>query len=381
MKANAAFQDLTAPSRALTDEERLDWLRLFRTENIGPITFHRLIERFGTIQKAIERAPELAKRGGRNAPFKIASREDAEKEMDALQMAGGFMVASCEADYPQLLRACEDAPPVISVKGQRTLLNGKHRLAMVGARNASINGRQFAERLARDCGQADMIIVSGLARGIDTAAHRGALPTGTIAVVAGGIDVIYPEENIGLYEEITEKGAVIAESPFGTAPTNRHFPKRNRIISGLSEGVLVVEAAERSGSLITAKCALEQGREILAVPGSPLDPRARGNNHLLRQGAALVENVQDILGALNRHPIEMAEPFAPFQAKAESVDERDVETAREKILSALGPVPVRLDDLIRDVDMPVSTVLAALLELELAGKTTRQPGQLVALLA
>ncbi|MBY0429135.1 MAG: DNA-processing protein DprA [Alphaproteobacteria bacterium] len=364
----------------MNDNERIDWLRLIRSENIGPITFYKLMERFGSAESAIRNAPDLAKRAGGKKPLVIAPRETAEKEIAALSKIGGFMLAACEPDYPNYLRAIEDAPPIISIKGQRSALNGKRMMAMVGSRNASLNGRQFAERIARDCGQADMMVVSGLARGIDTAAHQGALKTGTIAVVAGGIDVIYPEENDKLYHAICEKGAIIAESQFGVPPTNRHFPKRNRIISGVSEGVLIIEAVEQSGSLITARMALEQGREVMAVPGSPLDPRSKGNNNLLRQGAVLVENVQDIIGGLSKHPIQnMSEPDSHFTNRNESLSEGDIANAREKILQSIGPVAVRIDDLIRDVELPAAIVLAALLELELAGRVARSPGQNVAL--
>lgn len=366
--------------RPLSDTERLGWLRLIRTENIGPITFHKLLERFGNVDAAIRGAPDMAKRGG-GKQFVITPPEAAEKEMAALQKLGGFMMASCEPDYPDFLRAIEDAPPIISILGRRDLLNGRRSVAMVGSRNASLNGRQFAQRLAQDCGQAGLLVISGLARGIDTAAHQGSLPTGTVAVVAGGIDVVYPEENQKLFEAIAEKGLVIAESALGVQPTNRHFPKRNRLISGLSEGVLVIEAVEHSGSLITARMALDQGREVMAVPGSPLDPRSKGNNNLLRQGAVLVENAQDILNGLSRHPVQkMSEPASSFEGRNESLSEADVALARDKILAVLGPVPVRVDDLIRDVDMPAALVLSALLELELAGILTRQTGQFVALL-
>lgn len=367
--------------KPINDNERIDWLRLIRTQNIGPITFYKLLERFGNAADAIRHAPDLAKRAGSKNVLNIVPREIAEKEIHVLAKLGGFMLASCETDYPSHLREIEDAPPIISVKGQRSALNSKRMVAMVGSRNASINGKQFAERIARDTGQADMMVVSGLARGIDTAAHRGALSTGTIAVVAGGIDVIYPEENDKLYHAICEKGAVVAESAFGIQPTNRHFPKRNRIISGMSEAVLIIEAVEHSGSLITARMALEQGREVMAVPGSPLDPRSKGNNSLLRQGAVLVENVQDILNGLSRIPHQhMAEPQNSFGERNSSPSDDDIALARQKILETLGPVAVRIDELIREVELPAALVLAALLELELAGVAGRQAGQYVALI-
>lgn len=366
--------------RSLNDDERINWLRLIRSDNIGPITFYKLLERFGNAETALRNAPELAKRAGAKKQLVITSRESAEKEIAGLEKIGGFMLAACEPDYPSHLRSLEDAPPVISIKGARSALNGRRMVAMVGSRNASLGGRQFAERIARDAGQADIMVVSGLARGIDTAAHQGALKTGTIAVVAGGIDIIYPEENSKLYHAICEKGAVIAESPLGMPPTNRHFPKRNRIISGVSEAVLIIEAVEHSGSLITARMALEQGREVMAVPGSPLDPRSKGNNSLLRQGAILVENVQDILNALPASPhSHMAEPADSFHPNNESLSDDDIAFARQKILETLGPVAVRIDELIRDIELPTPIVLAALLELELAGMAMRSPGQFVAL--
>lgn len=372
---------MTQQKRALTDEERLNWLRLIRSETIGPITFHRLLQRFENAAEAIARAPMLASRAGRPKPLQIVGRDVAEKEINALHERGGFMVASCEPDYPAALRQIEDAPPIISVVGRRNLLQTR-MIAIVGSRNASLNGKQFAQKLARDCGQANLTVVSGLARGIDAAAHQGALEGGTIAVLAGGVDVIYPEENTILYNEIAQKGAIIAESPFGTPPTKQHFPKRNRIISGLSQGVVVVEAVQHSGSLITARCALEQGREIFAVPGSPLDPRAKGNNALLKQGAMLVENVQDILSGFGSYSRPgLAEPANAFDPGNASVEESDIPKAREAILAVLGPTPVRLDDLIRETKLPAPLILAALLELELAGKTERQPGQMVALIA
>jgi DNA processing protein len=365
--------------KALSDDERLDWLRLFRSENVGPITFHRLLERYGDARKAIEAVPELAARGGRKNPIKLATREAAEKEMQAVAEHGGFMLAACEPDYPESLAATEDAPPIISVLGRREVLNNKRNIAVVGSRNASLNGRQFAEKLARDCGQAGFTIVSGLARGIDTAAHKGSLPTGTIAVLGCCISIVYPDENKALYAEIAEKGAVISECPFGTPPASHQFPKRNRIISGLSEGVVVVEAVQHSGSLITARMALEQGREVFAVPGSPLDPRSAGSNNLLRQGASLAENAQDILNELQGRIGRMSEPGANF-ANENALSEGDVTTARERLLDTLGPSPLRLDDVIRDIGMPVSAILAALLELELAGKAQRQPGGMVCLI-
>lgn len=387
------------PIAPLSDEARLQWLRLSRSEQVGAITFRRLLERFGTIEEAIHAAPELAKRGGGKKPLVIMARDAAEQELAALHKLGGFMLASCEPDYPLALREIEDAPPLIAVLGRRAMLRAQTMLAVVGSRNASLNGRQFTRQLAQACGQAGLVVVSGLARGIDTAAHEGALAHGslehttrehttrehtTVAVVAGGIDVVYPEENRRLYQQIVEQGVVVAESPFGTPPTKQHFPKRNRIISGLSAGVVVVEAVQQSGSLITARLALEQGREVFAVPGSPLDPRAKGNNALLREGAILVENIQDILAGLGaRQSRSLAEPSPPVfaQASQKLPDEAQLHHARSRILASLGYTPTPIDSLIADTGLPTPLILAALLELELAGRVQRQPGQLVALVA
>jgi DNA processing protein len=275
-------------TRELSSAERLAWLRLIRSENIGPVNFRRLLARFGTAEAAIAALPDLVRRGGRSRPIKLYPREAAESELSALETLGGRLIAVIEPDYPPALAALEDAPPVISALGDLGLLQRKS-VAVVGARNASANGRRLARDLAAGLGTAGFVVTSGMARGIDAAAHVGALETGTVAVVAGGLDVVYPPENEALYGEILARGLLVSEMPPATVPQAGHFPRRNRLISGMSLGVLVVEAARRSGSLITARYALEQGREVLAVPGSPLDPRARGCNDLLRQGAVLVE--------------------------------------------------------------------------------------------
>ncbi|MFQ5764118.1 MAG: DNA-processing protein DprA [Rhodospirillales bacterium] len=257
-----------------TDTDRLDWLRLIRSEHVGPITFHRLIERFGTARAALDALPALARQGGRRGRLKICARAAAEDEMAALAAVGSRLVCWGEPDYPPLLAHIEDAPPVIAVLGHADLL-AKKALAIVGARNASANGCRFAEKLARDCGRGGLMVVSGMARGIDAAAHKGAFETGTVAVLGGGIDVVYPKENAALYERLAAEGAMVSEVAPGTQPLARHFPRRNRLISGIARGVVVVEASPRSGSLITARMALEQGREVFAVPGSAVDPRAR----------------------------------------------------------------------------------------------------------
>ena len=287
---------MAAPQRSLSRAEKLEWPRLIRSEHVGPVTFARLLQRFGAARAALERLPELARRGG-SKTVKLGTADDAARERDALDKLGAHLVALGEAAYPRRLAMIEDAPPLIRVHGQIPQLT-RPMIAMVGARNASLNGQRFAQALATELGRNDLIVVSGLARGIDTNAHRGALATGTVAVAAGGIDVIYPPENAGLHAEIAARGAIVTEIETGTVPQARHFPRRNRLISGMALGVVVVEASPKSGSLITARFALEQGREVFAVPGSPLEPRARGSNDLLRHGATLVETAEDILRVL-----------------------------------------------------------------------------------
>jgi len=372
--------------RALTDAERLDWLRLIRTENVGPVTFFRLLDRYDTVSAALKALPDLAHRGGRTAPLRIPSRAEAEREVAANTRIGARLIAACEPDYPVPLAHIDDAPPIVSVLGHPHLLK-KRAIAMVGARNASLNGRRFAEKLARDLGEAGFLVVSGLARGIDTSAHVGALEAGTAAVVAGGIDIVYPEENRGLYQQIAERGVIIAESPIGTQPQARHFPRRNRIISGLSVGIVVVEAALKSGSLITARMAGEQGRDVFAVPGSPMDPRAGGTNQLLRDGAQLTETVDDIiLNLTDSSSSELREPqgdlFAPAPAMhlAIHLDDNSFPKVRDLIVECLGPSPVPVDELVRGCQLSASVVRSVLLELEVAGRVQWQPGNQVVLI-
>jgi len=370
------------PRHPLTDAERLDWLRLIRTENVGPITFFRLLERFGKASRALEALPDLAQRGGRAKLLKVTSRAAAEREVEANTRFGARLIAACEPDYPEALAAIDDAPPIISVLGHAHLLR-RRAVALVGSRNASMNGRRFAERLAGDLGRADLLVVSGFARGIDTSAHRGSLPFGTAAVMAGGIDVVYPEENRELYREIAEMGVIVAETAIGSNPQARHFPRRNRIISGLSLGVVVVEAAPQSGSLITARTALEQGREVFGVPGYPLDPRSAGTNNLIRQGATLIESADDVIRALEsiiRPPLgeRQGDLFAAdFQAPP---DESDIDHARAIVLESLSPAPVPVDELIRGCQLSASVVRSVLLELDLAGRVQHHPGNQISLI-
>ena len=366
-----------------TEDEKIDWLRLIRTEHVGPVTFYQLMARFGSAEKALEALPDLSRRGGRAKALIAPTRSEVEREYEALSKAGGHLITVSCAPYPLALSAIDDAPPVLSVLGDLSLLN-RSCVGVVGARNASLNGRKFAEKLARDLGQRGQVIASGLARGIDTAAHQGSLETGTIAVVAGGIDVIYPDENTKLYEDVAVRGAVVAESPFGQKPFAQSFPRRNRIVSGLSKGVAIVEATMRSGSLITARLAGEQGRDVYAVPGSPLDPRAAGPNHLIREGATLIRGADDVMEALlNFSGNALREPlFAStgYDFQAHSIENPD-DSARETVLACLSFSPINIDELIRACHLTVSVVQTVLLELELAGRVRRLPGNRVSLVS
>lgn len=367
----------------LPPHEKLAWLRLIRTENIGPITFHKLLERYGTAQRALDALPDLAQRGGKISAKPFA-RDLAEKEMEKIDKAGARLIAKGEDDYPRYLAEIEDAPPLICVMGHPVLLN-KPSLGVVGARNASITGRKIAAEFSALVGAAGYIIASGLARGIDTAAHEATLATGTVAVVAGGIDVIYPPENNKLYAAIAERGCIVAESPFGTEPIARHFPRRNRIISGLSQGVLIVEAAAKSGSLITARMAIEQNREVFAVPGSPLDPRSEGANQLIKDGAHVATCAEDILQVLKslRHDGLRDKKTTAWKGQTDLFDLKPYApdlALRNRLLENLSPAPVLLDELIRALDSPVQDVMTVLLELEIAGRLERLPGNKVCLI-
>jgi len=367
---------------ALSPRERLDRLRLARSENVGPITFRRLIERFGSAGAALEALPNLARQGGRRGPVRLCPEADAQREAEAVERLGARLLVLGDDVYPASLSAIADPPPVLSVLGDTALLS-RPSVAIVGARNASAAGRRFARTLAEEIGQAGFVVVSGLARGIDTAAHEGALATGTVAVVAGGVDVVYPEENRTLHGRIASQGAIVAEMPPGTEPIAALFPRRNRTISGLALGTVVVEAALRSGSLITARQALDQGREVFAVPGSPQDPRARGANDLIRQGATLVEGAGDILGVLGpasggrrNTPVNRLNQKEYFSDAGPS----DMNELRTKILILLSPTPVAVDEIVRQCQLSPATVALVLLELELAGRLERHPGNQVSIL-
>ncbi|EJN04816.1 DNA-processing protein DprA [Phyllobacterium sp. YR531] len=365
----------------LSDEQRLSWLRLIRSENVGPATFRELIAHCGSASNAIELIPDLVRRGGRGRPIRIASREDAEREMYAAAKMGVFFTGIGEPDYPRYLRQSDNPPPLVAIKGNLDVFR-LSPVAIVGARNASLVGIKFARMIARELGEAGFAIISGLARGIDTAAHEASLDHGTVAVMAGGLDHPYPPENLALYKAIPEHGgAVISEMPHGWEPRARDFPRRNRIIAALSLGLVVVEAAERSGSLISARLAGELGRLVFAVPGSPLDPRAKGTNELLKNGAIVTTRTDDIISALAplvEMPAVCDTAFLSPGHDLPSIVALD-ETDRDRVYNLLGPVPVDMDDLIRTSQLHPSVVMLILLELDLAGRLHRHSGGYVSL--
>lgn len=400
---------------ALSDAQRTDWLRLIRTDSIGPRTFRALVNRYGGAGPALEALPDLARKSGRSA-LKIVTRRDAEREIEAAGRLGARFVALGEPAYPKPLQAIDTAPPLIAVRGSAEAL-ARPAIAIVGSRNASAAGLTFAARLARDFGEAGYAVVSGLARGIDASAHKAALAGGTVAVLAGGHDRIYPAQHEPLLQRIlAEGGAVLSEMPLGWEPRGRDFPRRNRIVSGLCYGVVVVEAARRSGSLITARFALEQGREVFAVPGSPVDPRAEGTNDLIRNGATLCAEADHVIAVvaplLGQHPkavLQAREPDHRDRVAAALWDELDVPgldimaadragdgplfdayeasrdpdaapPAAERILALLSTAPVSIDEIVREADLPARSVQLALAELELAGRLERHGGNAVSLI-
>jgi len=368
-----------ADHRRLTDDERLDWLRLIRSENVGPVTFFDLLAQYETAAAALDALPELAERGGRRKPLRICSRRDAEREIaTARKRSRATLIAVGEPEYPARLAAIPTPPPLIYLAGDLALAQ-KPIVSIVGSRNASAAGRKLTLEIARRLSAAGIAVASGLARGIDTSAHQGALDGGTVAVLAGGIDIRYPPENEPLYDSIAASGLLIAECAPGFKPRGVDFPRRNRIISGISSGVLIVEATIRSGSMVTARHAGEQGRDVMAVPGHPLDPRAEGPNALLKDGAALIRKAEDVLEALAgvemcaeapRRPSGFAEPETPFDVG---------DHARNLVIEALSPVPVEVDELIRQTGLSARAVAVALIELELAGRIVREGRHRVAL--
>jgi DNA processing protein len=369
----------TSSTTYLSDEQRIEWLRLIRSDNVGPRTFRSLVNHFGSARAALDRLPDLARRGGAARPGRICSEEDARTELAASKRAGVSLLAPGEDGYPSRLATLDGAPPLLGVRGALDVLM-RPMIAIVGSRNASGAGLKFASSLARDLAEAGFVIASGLARGIDQAAHRTSIEGGTVAVLAGGHDKIYPPEHEDLLAAmLASGGAAISEMPLGHAPRARDFPRRNRLISGVALGVVVVEAAHRSGSLITARIAAEQGREVFAVPGSPLDPRAAGTNDLIKQGATLTTEASDVINAVE--PI-MARPIElrTNEPEDESLASEPAASDRARIVSLLGPTPVLLDDLIRMAGTSPAIVRTVLLELELAGRLERHGGGLVSLI-
>jgi DNA processing protein len=367
----------------LSPAQRVAWLRIIRTDNVGPITFRQLLNRFGSAEAVLEALPSLSRVAG--VPTRIFSAAAAEDEIAATEKMGGRIVGSGEPDYPPLLRYISAAPPILTIAGGQRL-DWSKTVGVVGARNASAAGQKMTRLLASELGAAGYVIVSGLARGIDAAAHGASLSTGTVAVLAGGLDRIYPDENIPLAEKIVaEGGAVLTEMPLGWEPRARDFPRRNRLISGLSLGVVVVEAAKRSGSLITARLALEQNRDVFAVPGSPLDPRAEGANHLIQQGAKLVTSAQDIIDSLAEADPARRQVLEPDwepdfgDAEAAFPDMPPSPDDRGRLIEALSPTPIEVDALIAGTGLSVATIQTLLFELDLAGRLEWSAGQLVAL--
>jgi len=363
----------------LSDRQRIHWLRLIRTENVGPATFRDLINRFGSAENALEMLPELVTSGGAKKLPRIPTQAEAEAELEIAARNGARLTAIGEADYPAMLRRMDQAPPIVALKGEPKVF-ALPAVAIVGARNASLAGIKFARNLAGEIGAEGYAIASGLARGIDTAAHQGSLATGTIAVLAGGLDHPYPPENIGLCQEICERGgAAISEMPFGWEPRAKDFPRRNRLIAGLSLGLVVIEAANRSGSLISARLAGEMGRLVFAVPGSPLDPRAAGSNKLLKDGAILVTEASDVLDqiapASGVQPVRPVPEEAPDFSATPPAGDRD----RARVVEALGPTPIGVDEIIRHTGLQAAQVFTILLELDLAGRLERHQGGAVSL--
>ncbi|WP_426033257.1 DNA-processing protein DprA [Caulobacter sp. DWP3-1-3b2] len=362
-------------TRRLSDPERLAWLRLARTETVGPVAFEHLLQRFGSAERALQALPELARRSGRAAPLRSPPEDEILRELETGAKLGARLICACEPDFPSRLVALDPPPPVMWTLGHAELLP-QPSLAIVGARIASAGGQRFARQLAAELGQHGYVVVSGLARGVDGAAHEGALATGTVAVLGGGVCDIYPPEHAALHARIAgEGGCIVSESACDRRAIAKDFPRRNRIISGLSLGVIVVEAELKSGSLITARLAAEQGRDVFAVPGSPLDPRARGPNDLIRQGAILCESVEDVLRSLSgqaslRERERTYDPDEPMDI--------DHNALRAQVAALLSPTPVSRDELVRATRAPTSAVMAALVELALAERAELLPGGMVA---
>ncbi|MBA5724574.1 DNA-processing protein DprA [Candidatus Liberibacter sp.] len=370
----------------LTDDQRISWLRLIRSDNVGPATFREMINYFGSAEQALEMIPELSRRGGRTKSIRICSQEEAEKEFERAESFGARFVALSEPDYPPALRYIDSPPPLLAVKGNIHITTTKPAISIVGTRNPSIGGIKFTEMITREIAREDYIIVSGLALGIDTTAHRASLQTGTIVAMAGGLDCVYPPENSKLLEEIWNgSGLAISEMPFGCEPRAHDFPRRNRLIAGVGLGLVVIEAAKRSGSLITARLSGEFGRLVFAVPGSPLDRRCEGTNELIKDGAILITSAHDVLQ--NLQP-QIDKNFFSSSSSSTYIEDIDVANAnapdcehdeRIKIAQALSCVPVHVDDIIQHAGVEAPIVYLVLLELDLVGRLCHHPGGMVSL--
>jgi DNA processing protein len=371
-----------------SDEQILNWLRLYRCQNVGPVTFKDLLGHFGSAAVALDALPDLARRGGRASKIKLCTQEQALQEIEAAESIGAKYILNWEQGFPQWLKNSDSSPPILCVKGEITSF-ARPIISIVGSRNASATGMRLAEQLAGNLGAMNYTIASGLARGIDTAAHKASLHSGTVAVLAGGLDKIYPSENSGLAEDIVASGgALLSEMPIGWQAGARDFPKRNRIVAGLAIGVVIVEAAQRSGSLITARLAGEMGRHVLAVPGSPLDPRSDGSNRLIREGATLVRSAEDIAEAAapsqlelssDKHQAQISLNATPKSNFQEAGDEPQ-QNLRDAISNLLTTTPTEIDDLVRFTDASIGQVQIVLLELSLAGKLEKHAGNRVSLL-
>lgn len=367
-------------------EDKIDLLRLIRTENVGIVTFYNLLKLYKTPGNALENISHLAKRGGIKRPIELYSKSQAEDELDKILSYGAQIVTIFDSNYPPLLKHIADPPPILTVKGNISLCNNRC-IAMVGSRNASVNGARLAYKFAKELGEAGYIIVSGLARGIDTAIHQASIDFGTIAVIAGGIDNIYPRENAKLYQEISEKGLLITEIGYGEEPKSQNFPRRNRIISGISLATLIIEATLKSGSLITARYANEQGRDVLAIPGFPFEPRSQGTNHLIQNGAYLITSVQDVLDITTNYDknyikYESNENYTNNANKIEesNLSESELNQVRDMLIKRLTYDPITIDEIIESTSLNYKLIILAITELELAGKLIRYPGGKIALI-
>lgn len=365
-------------------EETISILRLIRTENVGTKTFYDLMKLYNTAENAVQHVAEMSVRGGKKRPINVTSKEDALSEIDKLQKMNAHVVTYKDSDYPKLLSYIFDAPPILNYIGRKELFN-TNNIAIVGARNASLHGKSFAFKIARELTQHNITIVSGLARGIDTSAHEASIPN-TIAVVAGGIDNVYPTENTNLHTKIAKEGLIVAELPIGSNTLPQHFPQRNRIISGISLGVMVVEATMKSGSLITAKLALEQNREVFATPGFPMDPRSQGTNYLIKSGAYIVESVEDIIGNLGyskfQHPenqLQLEETTLKHSISGTTDPDKIPMSARKQVEQLLSIYPVTIDSVLHETKLSLPVLYTIILEMELAGRISRHPGNKVAL--